>query len=62
MEKKRFYIRHISQGILVKTKNGMPVYTPKWNPSVVWLGTFAQAQRKLSELGRQLHDIGEWIC
>ena len=62
MEKKRFYIRHIIDGFLLRTQSGMPVYSQRFNFSLVWLGTHSQAEKKLEELGHQYHDIGEYLC
>ena len=62
MEKKRYYIKHINDGFLVRTKSGMPAYIGRFDFSLVWLGTHTQAEKKLAELGEQYHDMGEILC
>lgn len=62
MDKKRFYIRHINEGILVKvTKMGQPIYDKNPFPHQYWLGTKSQAEKMLERLGHRLHDMGERI-
>lgn len=62
MEEKRFYIKHLSKGYLLRTKSRTPEYSRKFDPNLVWIGTKEQTLKRIKVVGEQLHDLGEWIC